>query len=220
MAMTAMDRPPHQSQGKFDLEAVWNMPLHFPANRNTRQFFACGIRLDGGMLAAMTGENTLWKGSPSQWLNIGPFTAALVLGAGILVGGLFFAPLFAGLLLPLGYVIWNYLVVRAQVFELTSERLRITRGVINQQVDEIELYRVKDSLMIRTWWMRLTGLASIALETSDRSMPKLVIPAIHGGMEMREILRKQVEAQRDKKRVREMDFDETAGGDLGSDSIG
>lgn len=196
------------------------MPLHFPANRNARQFYACPLRPDGGMLAAMTGENTLWKGSPSQWLNIGPFTAALVLGAALLVGGWFFPPAFAGLLLPLGYVIWNYLVVRAQVFELTSERLRITRGVINQQVDEIELYRVKDSLMIRTWWMRLTGLASIALETSDRSMPKLVIPAIHGGMEMREILRKQVEAQRDKKRVREMDFDETAGGDLGSDSIG
>jgi hypothetical protein len=62
--------------------------------------------------------------------------------------------------------------------------------------------------------MRLTGLSSIALETSDRSMPNLTIPAIHGGMEMREILRKQVEIQRDKKRVREMDFDETNGSDL------
>jgi uncharacterized membrane protein YdbT with pleckstrin-like domain len=105
------------------------------------------------------------------------------------------------------------------VFELTSERLRITRGVINQNVDEIELYRVKDSLMIRTWWMRLTNLASIELQTSDRSMPVLVIPAIHGGMEMREILRKQVEAQRDKKRVREMDFDETGGSELDGDEI-
>lgn len=74
--------------------------------------------------------------------------------------------------------------------------------------------------MLRTWWMRLTGLASIQLETSDRSMPNLVIPAIHGGMEMRELLRKQVEAQRDKKRVREMDFDEAAGGDIGSDMVG
>jgi uncharacterized membrane protein YdbT with pleckstrin-like domain len=168
----------------------------------------------------MTEENTLWKGSPSQWLNIGPFSAALLLAVGIAVGSVFFPPAFAALVLPLGYMFWKFLVVRTQIFELTSERLRVTSGVINQHVDEIELYRVKDSLMIRTWWMRLTGLASIELETSDRSIPKLVIPAIHGGMEMREILRKQVEAQRDKKRVRETDIDDLGGGDFAGDHGG
>jgi uncharacterized membrane protein YdbT with pleckstrin-like domain len=162
----------------------------------------------------MSEETTLWKGSPSQWLNLGPFTAAIVAGVGIAVGGMFFPPAFVALVLPLGFMLWKYLVVRTQVFELTSERLRITRGVINQQVDEIELYRVKDSLMVRPWWMRLTGLASIELETSDRSMPQLAIPAIHNGVEMREILRKQVELIRDRKRVRELDFDEAStGGD-------
>jgi len=173
----------------------------------------------GGMITAMNEENTLWKGSPSQWLNIGPFTGALIVAVGIMVGGFFFPPAFAALALPALYMFWKYLVVRTQVFELTSERLRITKGVINQHVDEIELYRVKDSLMVRTWWMRLTGLASIHLETSDRSMPQLVIPAIHGGVDMRELLRKQVEAQRDKKRVREMDFDETAASEVDGDSI-
>jgi len=156
----------------------------------------------------VTEEHSLWKGSPSQWLNIGPFTAALLSGAGILVGGFYWVPAFAALVLPLGFAIWKFLVVKSQVFELTNERLRVTRGVINQQVDEIELYRVKDSFLLRVWWMRLVGLASISLETSDRTMHKLVIPAIAGGMEMREILRQQVEAQRDKKRVRETDFDE------------
>ena len=166
------------------------------------------------MIPAMSEENTLWKGSPSQWLNIGPFAAAVVLSIGIIIGGLFFPPAFVGLLLPLGYVIWKFLAVRTQVFELTSERLRITQGVINQHVDEIELYRVKDTQALRTWWMRLTGLTSISLETSDRTMPSLVIPAIRDGMEMRETLRKQVEIQRDKKRVRELDFDDTMDGDV------
>jgi uncharacterized membrane protein YdbT with pleckstrin-like domain len=160
------------------------------------------------MLCFMTDENSLWKGSSSQWLNLGPFTAALLVSAGILVGGVFFLPAYIALVLPAVYLLWRYLVVRTQVFELTSERLRVTRGVINQKIDEIELYRVKDSQMVRPWWMRLTGLASIVLETSDRTMPNLVIPAIHGGADLREILRKQVELQRDKKRVREMDFDD------------
>ncbi len=163
----------------------------------------------------MNDENSIWKGSPSQWLNIAPFSVSLIFFWAIIGGGLFFPPAFAALVLPIGFAAWKFLAVKTQIFELTSERLRITRGVINQQVDEIELYRVKDSLMIRTWWMRLTGLASIQLETSDRSMPHLVIPAIYGGNEMRELLRKQVEAQRDNKRVREMDFDETPGDGLG-----
>jgi uncharacterized membrane protein YdbT with pleckstrin-like domain len=164
------------------------------------------------MLRAMTEENSLWKGASSQWLNLGPFTAALLAAAGIAVGGVFFPPVFIALVLPAAYMIWRYLVVRTQVFELTSERLRVTSGVINQKIDEIELYRVKDSQMIRPWWMRLTGLASIVLETSDRTMHKLEIPAIHGGVEVREILRKKVELQRDRKRVREMDFDDHGDG--------
>jgi uncharacterized membrane protein YdbT with pleckstrin-like domain len=165
------------------------------------------------MIRAMTEENSLWKGSSSQWLNLGPFAAAMLVAAGILVGSLLFPPAAIALVLPVVYLIWRYLVVRTQVFELTSERLRLTRGVINQKIDEIELYRVKDSQMVRSWWMRLTGLASIVMETSDRTLPNLVIPAIHGGEQVRELLRKHVELERDRKRVREMDFDEH-GGDM------
>ena len=163
------------------------------------------------MLRAMTDENSLWKGSSSQWLNLGPFAAAMLVAAGILVGSLLFPPAAIALVLPVVYLIWRYLVVRTQVFELTSERLRLTRGVINQKIDEIELYRVKDSQMVRSWWMRLTGLASIVMESSDRTLPNLVIPAIHGGEQVRELLRKHVELERDRKRVREMDFDEHGG---------
>lgn len=162
----------------------------------------------------MIEESSFWKGSSSQWLNLGPFTAALVLAAGILVAGVFFPLAFVGLVLPMSYLLWRYLSVRSRVFELTSERLRVTSGVINQRIDEIELYRVKDSQMVRPWWMRLTGLASIVLATSDRTMPHLTIPAIRGGVELRELLRKHVELQRDRKRVRETDFDEVGGDDL------
>lgn len=163
-------------------------------------------------------ETTFWKGSPSQWLNIGHFAAALLLAAGIAIGAVLsvFPPAFIGLIIPLVWIVWRYLVVRCQVFELTNERLRVSTGVINQHIDEVELYRVKDILVVRKWWMRITGLGTIHLDTSDRSMPQIDIPAISDSLELRESLRKKVEAMRDKKRVREMDFDETAdGGDFG-----
>lgn len=156
----------------------------------------------------MSDETTYWKGSPSQWLNIGPFLVCLLLSAGIVTGGIFFPPAFIALVLPLGYALWRYLTVRCQVFEITTQRLRITTGVINQKIDEVELYRVKDMVVERKWWMRLTGLGNVHLQTSDRSMPHIDIPAIHDSVGLREELRKLVEAMRDKKRVRELDFDE------------
>lgn len=154
-------------------------------------------------------ESTFWKDSPSQWLNIGHYSLALVLSAIVIASGIFFPPAFIGLIVPFLYALWRYLTVRCQTFELTTERLRISTGVINQSIDEVELYRVKDILIVRKWWMRLTGLGTVHLETSDRSLPKLDIPAIRDCINLREDLRKKVEAMRDKKRVREMDFDET-----------
>ena len=166
-------------------------------------------------------EEILWKGSSSQWLNLGSIAACLVLSGAIVTGGIFFPPLFAALVLPLAYLLWRFLLVRTRVYELTSERVRVTSGVINQNIDEIELYRVKDTQTFRTWWMRLTGLATIQMETSDRSMPQLIIPAVKGGTELRELLRTHVEAVRDRKRVREMDYDQVGQGhDDGHDSHG
>lgn len=156
----------------------------------------------------MSNESTLWQGSPSQWLNLGPYLLILLMAAGAITGGVFFPPAFALLAIPLLYAVWRWQLVRSTRFELTTERLRLTRGVINQRIDEIELYRVKDISMIRPLWMRLTGLASVILETSDRSQPELVIRAVANGVELREELRRQVEAIRDRKRVRELDMEE------------
>lgn len=162
---------------------------------------------------AVNEETSLWKGSPSQWLNLWNFAGAGLLVAAIGVAGFFTAGLaLIGLIVPVAWILWKYLSVKCRTFELTSQRLKITEGVINQHLDEVELYRVKDVLMVRPWWMRLTGLATLVLETSDRSLPQLVIPAIRGGVELREQLRKNVELQRDRKRVRELDFEDPEAG--------
>jgi uncharacterized membrane protein YdbT with pleckstrin-like domain len=164
----------------------------------------------------MSTETTLWEGRPSQWLNLGPFLIALTVAVGIGIGGVFVFPVWGLEVVPVLYLIWRWLLVRSQKFELTSERLRVTEGIFNQKIDEIELYRVKDIAMERPLWMRMTGLASVLLDTSDRSMPKLTLPAISNGVELREQLRKQVEEIRDKKRVREVDMeDPSASNNLG-----
>lgn len=157
-------------------------------------------------------EDILWKARSSQVLNLGKHLTALLLVAGIGVGGSFFAPAWFALPLPLAWMVWNFLVVHCRVYELTSERLRLYEGVLNQKIDEIELYRVKDTTMNRPFWLRMFGLTTLSLDTSDRSHPQVEIEAVADGINLRETLRKQVEFWRDRKRVREVDFED--GGDF------
>ncbi|NIP97108.1 MAG: PH domain-containing protein [Akkermansiaceae bacterium] len=112
---------------------------------------------------------------------------------------------------------WNYLVVRCQRYEVTTQRLRLVEGVLNQRIDEVELYRVKDTQILRPVLLRVFGLGNLQLETSDRTHPKPVLAAIKNATEVREQLRKHVETLRDQKRVREVDFDETGDSEFGDE---
>ncbi|MDB6080511.1 MAG: rane-flanked domain [Akkermansiaceae bacterium] len=162
-------------------------------------------------------EEVLWKGSPSQVLNLGKYLITLILIAGFVAGGFFFPPVWFGAILPVLWMIWEYLKVRCHVYELTSERLRSYRGVLNQKMDDVELYRVKDTSIERPFWYRMSGLSTLMIETSDRVQPHIEIKAVRGGMELREQIRHQVERLRDSKRVREVDFDEGSSGHDGGD---
>lgn len=165
----------------------------------------------------MTTEQEHWKGSPSQWLNFWHYVfAAIVLVSCFFWGAAKSWPYaYIGCGVAVIYMAWRFLKLRCHSFVLSNERLGVASGVLNQHLDELELYRVKDVLMVRSWWMRLTGLATLTLVTSDRTTPVLVIPAVANGVELRELLRTFVEQQREKKRVRELDFDEIDGGTIG-----
>ena len=160
-------------------------------------------------------EDIIWSGHPSQLLNFWTHLATSLLVLGILGGAIgtgFY--LLAGLVVfPVGWSVWKYLTIRCRVFQLTSERLRIFEGVLNQKIGEVELYRVKDTNILRPVWLCVFGLSIIKADTSDRTHPIVSLDAIRDGVNVRELLRKQVEILRDKKRVREVDFDGSGDGD-------
>ena len=72
---------------------------------------------------------------------------------------------------------------------------------------------MKDTNIIRPFWLRAFGLSTIKADTSDRTHPVVTMEAIRDGVNVRELLRKEVERLRDKKRVREVDFDGAGDGD-------
>jgi uncharacterized membrane protein YdbT with pleckstrin-like domain len=153
-------------------------------------------------------EETLWKGSTSQLVHVWTYLLWLAVAGGIIVAGIFLLnPLiYAALVVPLIGIAVRYLVTRSTVYELTSQRLRKTSGIFNKKLDELELYRVKDSTLEQPLLLRLFGLGNINVVSSDATMPLVLINAVPGAYDMREKLRVAVEAERDRKRVREVDY--------------
>ncbi len=142
------------------------------------------------MVQTNTGEEIIWRDSPSQWSNFRFY---------------FFCVLFCWLVIPIFIAAWRWIETRCFTYELTTERLRTRKGVFAKHTEELELYRVKDSTLSQSFFERILGLGTIVLETSDRTTPQLVMATIKDATQVRELIRERVEAQRQTKHVREID---------------
>lgn len=143
----------------------------------------------------MSDENNVWSGSPSQVTNMGGF---IILG--LLSLFLVTVPLTAL------WALWIFLVTKNQKYELSNQRLKTHEGVLSKKMDELELYRVTDTQFEQPFFLRLFSLGNVILITSDKTSPKVKIKAVKEARELREKIRHLVEERRDKKRVREVEF--------------
>jgi len=138
-------------------------------------------------------ESIIWEGSPSQVTNLGTY---------LLCALLFF------LVVPVFYAIWRWIVTRCYRYSISDQRIRVTEGVFNKRTDSLELYRVKDVVLIEPFGLRLFGLGNIELRTSDLNSPLLVLRAVPSPRELREKILLATEARRQVRGVREMDVSE------------
>lgn len=153
-------------------------------------------------------ESTLWKGCTSQWVHFWFYFICVLLAAGCIAGAVSTGGLAAvGLIVPVTMWALRWYATRSTTYELTTQRLRITTGILNRREDEIELYRVKDYAVERPFILRLVGLGNLTIVTADATTPTVYIRAIAGVEAVRDHLRAAVETARDRKRVRQLDVD-------------
>jgi len=154
-----------------------------------------------------TGERVVWKGSSSQFLNLKHFMVAAILLIASVWASLHFAVtaiLLVGAVAVL-YALYRYLDTNADSYTLTSQRIIRRVGLFNRTTFEIELYRVKDVHLFEPLQLRLFGLGTIHLISSQRSSPLFELKAIKNAAELREQLRHLVETRRNEKGVGEYD---------------
>ena len=115
--------------------------------------------------------------------------------------------LFCWIIVPVFFALAYYLQTRCKVFELTTERLKITSGVFTKVTETLELYRVKDIETRQPFFSQLVGIENIQMNTSDASSPLVLIEAVPSSVGFADKLRNQVEIIRQQKRVREIDIE-------------
>ena len=87
-------------------------------------------------------------------------------------------------------------------YALSEDRLFLSVGFLNIKDDEILLYRVRDIDTQRTLWQRIFGVGTVTVVSSDKTMPVLELKNVKDPMFVKELLHKQVEEMKIKRRVR------------------
>jgi uncharacterized membrane protein YdbT with pleckstrin-like domain len=160
-------------------------------------------------------EQSIWRGHPSQLIHFGFYALMILLMGGAIVLAVVTPIPWLGLLgiVPAIAFLWKWLEVSCRIFDITTERIKMQRGVLTRKMEELELYRVRDTTLVQPFWYRLFGKGNVILNTTDATTPQLVIECIPNSAELRERLRQAIEACRDKKKVRYAEL----GGELETD---
>ncbi len=131
-------------------------------------------------------EKQLYIGRPSQILNIVSF---------IIWSWTLFIPIII------------YFKTRFTVYEVTDQRIKLKTGILSQEIDECELYRVRDYRVVKPFFQRIFGLGKIELSTSDRSNSSINLNGIKDPENLYNLIRDNVEKIRKKTGTREIDVD-------------
>jgi len=97
-------------------------------------------------------------------------------------------------------------------YRLSEDRLFCEIGLLNTKADEVLLYRVRDLTLTISLGQRIFGVGTVCVISSDQSTPQLELKNVRHPREVKELIHQQVEAAKDKRRMRSM---EVMGGPTG-----
>lgn len=90
-------------------------------------------------------------------------------------------------------------------YELTSQRLRIFRGMFGRSLHEVDLITVREAKMTQQFGERMVNIGDIILVTSSPENPEVRIENIRNPLEVREVIRKAYMAEQKRRGLRYQD---------------
>ena len=142
----------------------------------------CGEDLEAFVAKRESGiERTLFAGNPAPLHSIGRW-ALTVVTLGIA-----------------GLVYW--LESRSTRYEITTQRVRIERGMLSKSMQDIELYRIDDIVIEQPVGMRVLGQGRLILRSTDRSLPEVRIAGVPGFASLADRLREHALKDRERRGI-------------------
>lgn len=105
------------------------------------------------------------------------------------VGSLEVLILIVGLIITGLYYGYQMFLSYSNHYKLTSQRIFITTGLLNKQIDEIELEKYKDILVRQTFVDKFINCGDIDVMSADASCPVLKIPYVDDPINKKELIR-------------------------------
>ena len=127
-------------------------------------------------------EKTMFSGRPAALYSVGRWALTIVtLG----IAGLCY-----------------WLASLSTRFEITTQRVRIERGVFSKSRQDTELYRIDDIALERPLGMRMLGHAVLTLRSTDRTTPDIRLYGVPGLAALAEKLRECALRERGRRGVK------------------
>ena len=86
-------------------------------------------------------------------------------------------------------------------YTLTEEKLTIRTGMLSIKEEDIQLYRITDITLKRTFWQRIFGVGTLHCCSGDRTTPEFDVKDIKDSENIKEKMSKLVEERRDQKGI-------------------
>ena len=124
-------------------------------------------------------EKDLFAGHPAVMYSVGqllPFAVLIVLAAGAIYFKAPLAYVLLGFALLCGIVCLNYFTKSRSIhFEITTQRIKLERGLLSKVQESLELFRIDHFELRRPLGMRLLGQAGLHLFTTDAEISNFYI---------------------------------------------
>ena len=87
-------------------------------------------------------------------------------------------------------------------YSLSEDRLFCEKGLLSLKADEVLLYRVQDLELTISLGQRIFGVGTVCVHSSDKSIPHLDLKNVKRPREVKELIHRNVEAAKYKRRMR------------------
>ena len=121
---------------------------------------------------------------------------------GLLVWGVLLAPVGIGLIL----LARAWYLVASTRYRLTTQRLFAETGLIAKNLEEVELFRVKDVTLRQGVLDRLLGVGTVTVLSTDDTAPELALAGVRDPLAAKEALRTAFRAARQREGMRTGEF--------------